>query len=232
MGLLLQGGSANIADIQFEGGAGNKTVTIPAAGGTVVTGTGNQTIGGTKSFTSSPLVPTPTAGDDSTKVATTAYVDGKIVRSASVTASGTSMDFTSIPSWAKQITILLNGVSTSGTSILQVQIITSDGVVTTGYAGSSTVLDSSVGYSTYSTGFIESNKAGAAAYLRRGKFELANTTSNIWVETHHISANSAGAQMMGAGAISLGEALTGVRITTVNGTDTFDAGSINIIYQG
>jgi hypothetical protein len=74
MGLLLQGGSANIADIQFEGGAGNKTVTIPAAGGTVVTGTGNQTIAGTKTFSSSPIVPTPTAEDNSTKVATTQFV--------------------------------------------------------------------------------------------------------------------------------------------------------------
>jgi hypothetical protein len=55
MGLQLQGGSANIADVQFEGGAGNKTVTIPAAGGTIVTGTGNQTIAGTKTFSSQPV---------------------------------------------------------------------------------------------------------------------------------------------------------------------------------
>lgn len=55
MGLLLQGGNANIANIQFEGGDGNKTVVIPAAGGTVVTGTGNQTIAGTKTFSSQPV---------------------------------------------------------------------------------------------------------------------------------------------------------------------------------
>lgn len=39
MSLLLQGGSANIADVQFEGGAGNKTVVIPKEGGKLAVGT-------------------------------------------------------------------------------------------------------------------------------------------------------------------------------------------------
>lgn len=33
------------------------------------------------------------------------------------------------------------------------------------------------------------------------------------------------------GTISLAGALDNVRLTTVNGTDTFDAGSINILYE-
>jgi hypothetical protein len=42
-------------------------------------------------------------------------------------------------------------------------------------------------------------------------------------------ANSAASS---AGAVTLSGTLDRVRITTVNGTDTFDAGSINILYEG
>jgi hypothetical protein len=34
------------------------------------------------------------------------------------------------------------------------------------------------------------------------------------------------------GGVSIASTLTGIRITTVGGTDTFDAGSINILYEG
>ena len=35
-----------------------------------------------------------------------------------------------------------------------------------------------------------------------------------------------------ASTVTLSATLDSVRITTVNGTDTFDAGSINILYEG
>lgn len=44
----------------------------------VVKLSGNQTIAGTKTFSSSPIAPTPTSGDSSTKVATTAFVSDAI----------------------------------------------------------------------------------------------------------------------------------------------------------
>ena len=48
------------------------------------------------------------------------------------TATGTSVDFTGIPGWAKKITVMLNGVSTNGTSIPVVRL-GSGTVQTTGY---------------------------------------------------------------------------------------------------
>ena len=50
------------------------------------------------------------------------------------TTSGTAIDFTGIPSWAKQITIAFDGVSTTGVNGYLVQIGTSGGIETTGYA--------------------------------------------------------------------------------------------------
>ena len=46
-------------------------------GGAVLT-TGDQTVAGVKTFSSSPVVPTATAGDSSTKAASTAFVSGAV----------------------------------------------------------------------------------------------------------------------------------------------------------
>ena len=40
---------------------------------------------------------------------------------AVASTSGTSIDFTGIPSWVKRITVMFNGVSTNGTSNIQIQ---------------------------------------------------------------------------------------------------------------
>ena len=55
-------------------------------------------------------------------------------------------------------------------------------------------------------------------------------TGNTWVSTH--SLNSGGESFMGSGSKTLSSTLDRIRITTVNGTDAFDAGSINILYEG
>ena len=56
-----------------------------------------------------------------TVASTGAY--GQLVSGTAVAStSGTSIDFTGIPSWVKRITVMFNGVSTSGTSFKQIQI--------------------------------------------------------------------------------------------------------------
>ena len=49
---------------------------------------------------------------------------GSIITSmtAQASTSGTSIDFTSIPSWVKRITVMFNGVSTNGSNNLLIQI--------------------------------------------------------------------------------------------------------------
>ena len=51
-----------------------------------------------------------------------AVYDGLQRGTAVASTSGTSVDFTSIPSWVKRITVMFNGVSTSGTSNPLVQL--------------------------------------------------------------------------------------------------------------
>ena len=145
--------------------------------------------------------------------------------------SGTSIDFTSIPSGVKRITVMFNGVSTNGTSTVQVQI-GSGSVDTTGYTGGhAVVLNSNVtGAASITTGFAW-NTAGSASTSIYGTIVLTFVSGNIWV------ANGNGWDVQGSRGMILaaGKTLSGtldrVRITTVNGTDTFDAGTVNILYE-
>jgi hypothetical protein len=154
-----------------------------------------------------------------------------IQRGTAVTASGTSVDFTSIPSWVKRITVMLQGVSTSGSSIVQVQL-GNGSFVTSGYVSmTSENAGGGVGTGSVSSGF-GLDQTGNAAYTRSYNIVLNNLSGNSWVESHvgYQSATSSRGTF-GAGSITLGGTLDRVRITTVNGTDTFDAGSINILYE-
>jgi hypothetical protein len=148
---------------------------------------------------------------------------------AQASTSGTSIDFTGIPSWVKKVTVLLNGVSTNGTSLVQIQ--TGAGSVTTsGYNTSSSYMSASTTSVTSSTGFIADSGAATAASVRNGILTLTLLGSNTWIGSGLFHEQSA-ATSTTVGQIALGGALDRVRITTVNGTDAFDAGSINILYE-
>lgn len=75
--------------------------------------------------------------------------------------------------------------------------------------------------------------ASSAASLFSGMATLASLGSNVWVESGNIDASAAGSSVnFSAGGVTLSGALDRVRITTVGGTDTFDAGLVNILYEG
>jgi hypothetical protein len=154
-----------------------------------------------------------------------AIVSGTAVAST----SGTSIDFTGIPSWAKKITVMFSEVSTSGTSITQIQLGDSGGIETSGYVGGTSRVDGVIAYGSYSTGYLMTNQqAAASAYS--GSWVLTKIDGNTWVENHMLT-EVGDATNIGGGTKTLSDTLTQVRITMVNGTDTFDAGSINILYE-
>jgi hypothetical protein len=143
--------------------------------------------------------------------------------------SGTSIDFTSIPSWVKRITVMLNGVSTNGTSNYQIQLGDSGGIETTGYnSGAWTQNINSTGLITSGLVLTALNVASVLYY---GNIIISNFGSNTWVSSHSLGGPTGNYQCIGGGSKALSDTLTQLRITTVNGTDTFDAGSINILYE-
>jgi hypothetical protein len=157
-----------------------------------------------------------------------------IVSGTAVTASGTSVDFTGIPSWVKRITVMLNGVSTNGTSELQMQIGTSGGVQNTGYLGTwGTLTSAGVGASNATSGFLINANGGLASYLRNGSITLSllDSSTGLWAAQGLVGCSDNTRLSLIGGSKTLSGTLDRVRITAVNGTDTFDAGTINIIYE-
>ena len=160
-------------------------------------------------------------------------VSSNIVSGTTVAStSGTSIDFTSIPSWVKRITVMLSGVSTNGSSQIQFQLGDSGGIENTGY------LSSGVGYSgvalgtsNYTAGF--GVNTGGATYLANGAivFTLLDASTNLWAAQGQFGYSNGTFYAVVAGSKALSATLDRVRITTVGGTDTFDAGSINILYE-
>jgi hypothetical protein len=152
---------------------------------------------------------------------------------AVASTSGTSIDFTSIPSWVKRITVMFNGVSTNGTSLIQVQV-GSGSFVTTGYVSAAVNIPNAATpvAANSATGMVIMG-ANAATIILSGVFTLTNISGNNWVYSSVCGRSDAAIPLIGGGNTpAISGTLDRVRITTVNGTDTFDAGSINILYEG
>jgi hypothetical protein len=148
--------------------------------------------------------------------------------------SGTAIDFTSIPSWVKRITVMFVGVSTSSTSPPQIQI-GSGSVTTSGYVGSNSIVAiAGVASTLFTSGFGigQSTSNWSATSTMNGSIVLTSVAGNSW-SCFGVVSNSvtSPATYITSGSITLGGTLDRIRITTVNGTDTFDAGSINILYE-
>lgn len=147
---------------------------------------------------------------------------------AQASTSGTSIDFTSIPAAVKRITVMFTGVSTNGTSAMQIQIGDSGGVEVSGYTSSASTGGADA---LSSTGFMSVPASVAAATVDGAvNLFLANSGSYKWVASGVLGSSDSGTKMSG-GSKSLSAELDRVRITTVNGTDAFDAGEINIQYE-
>jgi hypothetical protein len=209
MPVKLNGATSGSVTIDAPAVAGTNTLTLPAVTDTLV-------------------------GLAATQTLTNKIIQGGAITSATAQAStsGTSIDFTSIPSWVKRITVIFSGVSESGTSIPIIQIGDSGGIETTGYLGSGgfTAVSNICSAVAQTSGF-SLDAASAAASIRSGAVSLYNISGNVWVASGTLTRTDSAVTLMCAGTKTLSDTLTQVRITTVNGTDTFDAGTINIMYE-
>ena len=152
------------------------------------------------------------------------------LETAKATTSGTSIDFTGIPSWAKKITVLFNGVSLNGTANYLIQI-GSGSVETTGYVSTSIITTnaaSSAGTNSTS-GFLV--YGANAANVVTGHMILTLVGSNLWIGSHSGLVNTT-TIVGGGGNKTASSTIDRIRLTTSNGTDTFDNGSVNILIEG
>jgi hypothetical protein len=208
MTLRLNGSTSGYTEIDAPAVAGSNTLVLPTGNGTA-----DQVISTNGSGTLS-------------------FVDrGRMVlETAKASTSGTSVDFTGIPSWVKKITVMLQGVSTNGTSNLLLQL-GSGSFTTTGYTSSASYASTGVQSSTSTIGLILASDT-VAARIYSGNVMVCLQNTNRWTSSAVLSQDSAATQFSGGASPTLSGTLDRVRITTVNGTDTFDAGSLNLLLEG
>lgn len=178
----------------------------------------------------------PKAGGTMTGVITYAAAQPRLVAGTSqASTSGTSIDFASIPSWVKRITVMFQGVSTSAGSPVLIQLGTGSTptYTTSGYLGAVLLVDAAgaTARTTYTTGFLVVQDS-INSHVRHGNLTITNITGNSWTQTGLLAQSDTTSTHHSAGSIALAAVLTAVRITTVGGSQTFDAGSINILYEG
>jgi hypothetical protein len=193
------------------------TATFPATTGNAVVDTAVQTL------TNKTLV-----GAVMTSMASSVLTPG----TAQASTSGTSIDFTGIPSWARRVTVLFNGVSTNGGSPFLVQL-GAGSIATSGYQSNGLTLQagSAVNGTSTTAGFI-SSQAIAAGEFFSGSYVYNLLGSNFWTGGGSLVRFSGTYQThVSVGGVALGGALDRLRITTSGGTDAFDAGSINIVWE-
>lgn len=209
MPVRLNGSTSGYAEIDAPAVAGNNTLILPGGNGTA-----DQVLGGNGSGALS-------------------WVDrGRMtLATAQNTNSGTAIDFTGIPSWVKRVTVMFNGVSTNGASLLLLRLGSASFAVS-GYNGTGmTWASSSTAGVLEPTGF-PIGASSAASVVVYGSVRLETISSNTWIASGSLTRTDTAAGVSTGGCIALGGVLDRVRLTTVNGTDTFDAGSVNILMEG
>ena len=173
------------------------------------------------------------AVDKATNRAGTAFYDLMRLETAK-SATGTSVEFTGIPSWVKRITLILQGVSTNAASPVIAQLGTSSGYATSGYIGTcELVVNGGVAATTLSSSFLLefSGYTGAGATMH-GLMTVVNVNSNVWVAQGTIGRGDTGTACTVSGSLSLANTFDRIRITSLAGTSTFDAGTVNVLYEG
>lgn len=178
------------------------------------------------------LITTPKLSDASV---TPAKLSQPRTYASSVSASGAAVDFTGIPSWVTRIVVELSSLSTNGAGSASaiVRLGTSSGIDASGYAGSVVVLSSSgVAPSAISVGIIGTlGLVNTNVISGRVVIERLSASSNAWVASANIAGEDAAYVYVVSGRKTLSAVLDRIRITTSNGTDTFDQGTINIYYE-
>jgi hypothetical protein len=222
---LLKSNSVQIG--QSVTATNNFTLSVPSSpDGTIKLARGNS------GATTADILTVNASGAITGATITSSTINGGAITSgtAQASTSGTAIDFTGIPSWAKKIIVVVDGVSTTGVSVPIIQLGDAGGIETSGYvAGASDF----AAYAAQTAGIPLSRDARAADLLSGSiLITILSTASNTWLASGNINADGANAVMSCAGKKSTSATLDRIRITTVGGTDTFDAGTINIMYEG
>jgi hypothetical protein len=173
-------------------------------------------------------------GTDTGRVPSVAsFRNGSVVSYGQQTAGASAVNFTSIPSWAKKITVQLDGISTNGTAITVLQIGDAGGLENSEYVAAAAGANNGnpvVGLS--STSGFPITPSGVTTYIITGTITLTlmDAATFKWIASGSLVQTGGGVAggWVVAGSKSLSQALDRLSLVT---TDAFDAGSVNVLYE-
>ena len=228
-GIITTADATGNLDIQ----SGGSTVVAVTSAGATVTGTLAATgaVSGTTGTFTSTLGVTGAITGSSTVAGSTGILYPLTSGTAVASTSGTSIDFTGIPSWVKRITMMWEAVSSSGTSSNIIQLGTSAGIQTASYLGAGGYSGGAPVTDNYSSGYLIKTALAASSLHGTLTLTLLNASTGLWCMSYILGNTNESYIRFGAGSKTLSGTLDRIRLTTVNGTDTFDAGSVNILYE-
>ena len=147
------------------------------------------------------------------------------------TTSGTSVVLaTGLPSWVKSFSIVMSGMSTNGTSPINIQFGTDSNWVTTGYVSGSDNYTSGIAPATSTIGFRIGRSTGAGNTINAIYTIALMGGTNNWVGQLNGILDTGTSLLFGGGTIDLAD-VTAIRLTTAGGANLFDAGSAVVWYE-
>jgi hypothetical protein len=187
-----------------------------------------------------PDATTTLVGTDATQTLTNKTISSSTIQGGALTlmtaqasTAGTTIDFTGIPSWVRRITVMFDRVSVSGTSTMGVVLGTTSGFEVTGYNGMAMATTTGGNAAiTLSASFLLYDNTPNATMLNSGHMVITRLTGNTWVASASVGNDGASRFRIMGGSKVLGGEITQLRVLTTNGTDTFDNGTINVMYEG
>ena len=139
------------------------------------------------------------------------------------------LSFTGIPAKAKRITVMFSGVSPGGASPICIQLGVSSTAETADYYGA---VQNAGGATAHTNGFRIRASTGGTGEVYHGAVTLTKfSTGNIWVCEGSVSLSSTNNSWWTSGVKTLAGVLDSIFITTVGGSETFDAGNVNIAWE-
>lgn len=218
-----------------------------AADAVVVKLTGDQTVAGVKTFSSAPIIPNAAAAQnpvskaqlDAEAAARTAAIAAAVlpatlaptlfVEAASRALNGfAAVEWTGIPSWVRQIVIVIDSQSGTSTGVAAVRIGTGGAAETTGYTGTGSVVSTSAAVGANSTSWLLANTAVAAS-VHSHIVTIGKATGDTWVYCADGALHAGNGTVHGGGNKTLAGTLNLVQLIITAGT--FDGGTATLYYR-